>query len=459
MRKGADLVADHVGPKQPTLPRWLAADERKADAAYAKRADRDMGTDDIPVDRYISRAFHDLEMKHMWSRAWQMACHETDIPDRGNYITYEIGSQSWILVRQKDGGVRAFANACLHRGMQLVDGQGSAPVLTCPFHGWSWNIDGTNRAVTQRWDFPQLEGRNLCLPEAKIGRWGGFVFINPDQEAESFADHIGELPDHFRSAPLEHRRVAVHVARVMPANWKVAMEAFLESYHVSPTHPQSVAVSEYAETQYDIYGDNLSRLATISIAPVSDAMKALSDQEFADLGAKTTGREPIVLAPGETYRQALANERRTQIGAVLGQSIDHLSDCEMLDAVEYFLFPNFLPWHGYGLPIVYRFRPNGDRHDSSIMEIYLLAPRNLSEPPPKAAEIVWLPEDRPFADYEPLGRLGPIFDQDYVNIAGMWKGLHATRQPGLWAAHYQESRIRHYHRRIDDFIALDGTAV
>lgn len=449
-------MADRGSAREPTLSRWLDADHRKAGEAYAKRTRFDMGTADLPVERYVSRAFHDLEIEHMWSRVWQMACHDSDIPEAGNYITYEIGARSWIIVRQKDGSVRAFANACLHRGMQLADGQGSAPVLTCPFHGWSWNLDGSNRAVTQRWDFPQLEGRDLCLPQAKVANWAGFVFINPDADAEPFADFIGELPDHFRSAPLEHRRIAVHVARVMPANWKVAMEAFLESYHVSPTHPQSVAVSEYAETQYDIYGDNLSRLATISIAPVSDAMKALSEQEFADLGARTTGREPIQLKPGETYRQALAAERRSQIGAVLGQSLDHMSDCEMLDAVEYLLFPNFLPWHGYGLPIVYRFRPNGDRHDSSIMEIYLMAPRALSEPVPRAPEIVWLPEDRPFAEHEPLGRLGPIFDQDYANIAGVWKGLHSTRQAGLWPSHYQESRIRHYHRRIDDFIKQDG---
>lgn len=438
--------------KEPTIGGWLAQDSRKASDIYARRTQFDFGTDDLPVERYISREFHELEIEHMWSRVWQMACHETDIPNVGDYITYEIGTRSFVIVRSGVDEIKAYPNACLHRGMQLVDDKGHTAAFACRFHGWTWNLDGSLRRITEGWDFPQTKGKTMCLPDVKVGRWGGFVFINPYKDAGPFEDFIGELPDHFKSAPLEDRRIAVHVARIMPANWKVAMEAFLESYHVSPTHPQSVTVSEYAETQYDVYGDNLSRLATISVAPATSTTRALSPQEFADYVAKGTGREPIELSEGETYRQALAQQRRDMVTQVQGKSVDHLSDVEMLDAVEYFLFPNFLPWHGFGLPIVYRFRPNGDRHDSSIMEIYLLAPRNLSEPAPEAAQIEWLPEDRPFAEHKGLDRLGPIFDQDYENIVGIWKGLHSTYASGVVLGRYQEARIRHYHKRIDDFI-------
>lgn len=439
--------------KEPTFTKWLEGDSRTANEAYARKTEFNLGTDDVPVARYTTREFHDLEMECVWPHAWQMACHESNIPETGNFITYEIGSKSWVIVRQKDGGIRAFANACLHRGMQLAEGQGRLAAFVCPFHGWSWNIDGSNRLVTERWDFPQLEGRDTCLPQAKVATWGGFVFINPDQKAEPFEDYIGELPDHFASDPLENRRVAAHVARVTPANWKVALEAFIESYHVSPTHPQAVPVSEYAETQYDVYGENLSRLATISIAPVGPALKQMSEQEFADFGSKSTGREPVQLAEGQTYRQALADERRKMVASVTGQSVDHLTDCEMLDAVEYFLFPNFMPWHGYGLQIAYRFRPNGDDHESCIMEIFMLLPRDLSKPCPPAPEAVWVPEDGTFADVEELGRVGAIFDQDWVNIIGISKGLRSTAKAGLWMSNYQEARIRHYHKRIDDFIA------
>ncbi|MFU2325056.1 aromatic ring-hydroxylating oxygenase subunit alpha [Pseudomonas sp. NFX98] len=442
--------------KEPSISKWLARDRRIASDAFSRRSDGDFGTADLPIERYTSASFHAREMGAMWSKVWQMACHTSDIPEVGDYITYEIGSRSVVVVHVADGVLKAYPNACLHRGMQLVDGQGRSPAFTCRFHGWSWNLDGSIRRIPERWDFPQTEQRKMCLKSIGLAIWGGFVFINFDPDAQPFDEFIGELPEHFRSAPLEDRRIAVHVARVMPANWKVAMEAFLESYHVSPTHPQSVTVSEYAETQYDVYGDNLSRLATVSVAPATPAMRQMTPQDFADYVSKGTGREPIKLREGETYRSSLAEQRRGEVEKILGKSVDHLTDVEMLDAIEYFLFPNFLPWYGFGLPIVYRFRPNGDRHDSSIMEIYLLAPRDLSIPTPAAAKIEWLPDDRPFAEHPGLGRLGPIFDQDYENIVGVWKGLHSTVEKGLILGKYQESRIRHYHSRIDDFINAEG---
>jgi len=445
-------MADTETVKQPTILEWLKQDTRKAPEAYARRADRDFGTDDLPVERYISREFHERELKLMWSRVWQMACHESEIPEVGDHTTYEIGQRSFIIVRAGENDIRAYPNACLHRGMQLVDGRGKGGAFACRFHGWTWNLDGSLRRITEGWDFPQVKERDMNLPAVKVGRWGGFVFINPDPDAQPFEQYIGELPQHFTSAPLENRRIAAHFERVVPANWKVAMEAFLESYHVSPTHPQAVPVSEYAETQYDIYGDNVSRLATVSIAPASGITKGMSAQEFADYGAKTTGREPVQLKEGQTYRQALAEQRRQEVAKAQGQPVDHLTDVEMLDAVEYFLFPNFLPWHGFGLPIVYRFRPNGDRHDSSLLEVYLLAPRVLSQPTPPAPPTVRIADEAKFAD-SPMGRLGAIFDQDYVNIVNVWKGLHSTVKKGVTLGRYQESRIRHYHQRIDDFLA------
>lgn len=445
-------MADTDTVKQPTILAWLKQDTRTAPQAYARRSDQDFGTEDLPIARYISREFHEREMAMLWPRAWQMVCHESEIPEVGDHTTYEIGNRSFIVVRAAADDIRAYPNACLHRGMQLVDGRGNAPAFACRFHGWTWNLDGSLRRITEPWDFPQTQCRHLDLPQAKVGRWGGFVFINPDPEAEPFESYIGELPQHFTSAPLENRRIAAHFERVVPANWKVAMEAFLESYHVQPTHPQAVPVSEYAETQYDIYGENVSRLATVSIAPASGVTRNMSAQEFADYATKMTGREPVQLQDGQTYRQALADQRRQEVGKAHGQSVEHLTDVEMLDAVEYFLFPNFLPWHGFGLPIVYRFRPNGDRHDTSIMEIYMLAPRELAKPMPPAPQKIVIPDDAKFAD-SPMGRLGAIFDQDYVNIQNVWKGLHSTMSKGLVLSRYQESRIRHYHKRIDDFLA------
>lgn len=442
-------------PRQPTPPIWLRNDSRTPNDAFARSSPPDLGTDDIAVDRYVMRAFHDREMAGMWSRVWQMACHLSEIPEIGNYITYEIGKRSFIVIRTGSNEVKAFVNACLHRGMKLAGGRGQVAALTCGFHGWTWGLDGKLRRMTESWDFPQCVGKDLSLPEALTATWGGFVFINPDRGAEPFDTYIGELPEQFSAAPLENRKVAVHAARVIPANWKIAMDAFIEAYHVSPTHPESAQVAEYAQSEYNVYpgSPNISRLYTVSVAPVTDWAKDLPPQAFADFASKLTGREPIPVPAGQTYRNALAQHRREAVSAAQGESVDHLTDSEMLDAIEYYLFPNFMPWYGFGVPIAYRFRPNGDRHDSCVMEIYLFAPRKLSDPIPPAPATLWIGENEPFSAHACLGRLGPIFDQDYPNIVEVHKGLEATEAKGIVLGRYQESRIRHYHRRIDDYLA------
>lgn len=440
--------------KSPTIGGWLESDNRAVPDIFSRASTAAQTCDDLPVERYLSRAFHERETSRMWSRAWQMACHQDEIPEVGDYVVYDIGAVSHLIVRASATEIRALRNVCLHRGMLLRDEDGHANAFTCPFHGWSWNLDGTMRRLPEKWDFPHIDMAANCLPQAKVARWGGFIFINMDAGAEPFETYIGSLSEHFARAPLENRRVAGHFARVLPANWKVAMEAFMESYHVSPTHPEVVPISQYAETQYDIYPDepNISRMLTVSVAQATPMVQALSDQEFADYVTKMTGREPVDVPEGATFRAALAEQRRGQIGQAQGAEVSHLTDVEMLDAVEYYLFPNFLPWNGFGLPIAYRFRPNGDRHDSSIMEVYLLAARNLAEKAPRAVPIEWVGEGQGFSDVPGLGRLGPIFDQDYVNIERVQKGLRATAKPGVTLAQYQESRIRHYHNRIDDFI-------
>ena len=447
-----------VPEKQPVPMDWLALESRTAPLPFASRSDPETGLADVPAARYASRDYHLKECANLWTRVWQMACHASEIPEVGSYVTYDIARQSWIVMRVAPNEIRAYANACRHRGMALTEGRGRKAALTCPFHGWTWNLDGGLNRISEAWDFPQCKNAGMDLPQAQVAEWGGFVFINPDLEAAPFAEHIGNLTAHFAADPLEERKVAFHVARVVPVNWKVAQEAFMESYHVSPTHPQSVPVSGYAESQIDIWPDlpNSDRLWTVSVAPLSDGMKALPPQDFADWAAEKTWREPIALKPGEIYRNALANQRRAEVSQAKGKSVDHLTDAELLDAIQYAIYPNFLPWYGYGVPIAYRFRPNGDNHDSSIMEVYVLSPRKVADPCPPAPEMAWVPPDEPFTMYPELGRFGPILDQDVANFPRLQKGLEMGLASGqlttVKLSAYQEARIRHFHQLLEKWV-------
>ena len=108
----------------------------------------------------------------------------------------------------------------------------------CPFHGMTWNIDGSLREMPCAWDFPDVDAASFRLPEAQVGTWGGFVFVNLDPAAAPLGEYLQDLPAHFDAWPLEDRYLAAHAVQVLPCNWKVALEAFIEAYHTMAVHPQ-----------------------------------------------------------------------------------------------------------------------------------------------------------------------------------------------------------------------------
>ena len=126
-----------------------------------------------------------------------------------------------------------------------------------------------------------------------------------------------------------------------------------------------------------------------------------------------------------------------------------MSDAEMMDSIDYTVFPNLHPWGAFNR-ILYRFRPNGDDHRSSIMECIFLAPHGDEKPEP--APIHWLEEDEPFTNATELGMLGKVFDQDVFNMAKVQRGLETARKPGITLSNYQESKIRWLHQRLTDWV-------
>ncbi len=215
-----------------------------------------LGNATLAPDRYTSQEFHDLEMKHMWTKVWQMACREEEIPKAGDYVVYDIGDFSVIVVRSKDQTIDAFLNACRHRGTQLRESgtRGNMSRIRYPFHGWTWDLDGELQSIPCRWDFPEVTDEGYKLSSVKVATWGGFVFINLDPDADSLENYLGVLPSHFERWPLENRFLTANVQRQLNCNWKVALEAFLEAYHVVQTHPQALPFTGDSNTKYDIWG-------------------------------------------------------------------------------------------------------------------------------------------------------------------------------------------------------------
>lgn len=448
-----------AGPRSPTMQEVLSTDSRPVPPVLLEQSAVFLGDEDIDVTRYFSRAFHDLEMEHVWKRVWQMACRERDIPEPGDHILYDIGKEQLIVVRTQDGGIRAFPNACLHRGTQLRTCAGKVDRFRCPFHGFTWSLEGELIARPAAWDFPHATKDSFRMPEIRVETWGGFVFICLSDETESLESYLEILPAHFARWPLEDRIKAAHVAKIIPCNWKVAMEAFLEGYHIPATHPQTMSYSGDSNAQYDVWPGVRHVNRVLAWFGASNPASAGPGGEQKMLEAMM--REmPVTGTPGElqleegqTAREALAERFRTVLSRSSGMDLSEASDAEMLDSLQYYLFPNFVPWSGLGAPLMYRWRPNGDDPETCLFEVMYLFVRAPDAPPAKDAPLRMLGEDQTFAHAPELGGLGPLLDQDLDNLQRIQKGLHALHKPGVTLANYQEVRIRHVHQTLDAYIA------
>ena len=405
----------------------------------------------VPVRRYTTREYHDLEMQKLWPKVWQMACRAEEIPNVGDYYVYEIGTYS-ILVVNTAQGIKAHHNVCRHRGRKLCEhpGRGHAPSFICPFHGFSWNIDGSLRGVTSEWDFPHIDKENFDLSPVQVGHWGGWVFINMDENAEPFETFYGDLARHFDVWRPEERYIEAHVAKVMPCNWKLAQEAFMEAFHVITTHPQILAGIGDENTQYDAWG-NFSRAITPNGTPSPHLRWQPDEQEMFESVIMRKLDDPAAPAvpEGMRARTMMAAGAREGLREVVPESVP-ISDADVSDSIYYTLFPNFHPWGGYNR-IVYRFRPWKNHHDKSLMECYYLTPFKAGERP-KPAPMHLLSEEDDWTQAPELGLLAKVFQQDSFNLPHVQTGLEAAPYDEVVLARYQETKLRHFHHLLREWI-------
>ncbi len=431
----------------------LDTDTHEVPEVLRLESPRYLGDADVSIDRYISRAWHEREKERLWKRVWQFACREEHIPTVGDFAVYEIAGQSYFVMRAAPDTIKAFPNACLHRGRQLKQYDGRCAEIRCPFHGFAWNLDGSLKQVPADWDFPHVEAAKFGLPELRVGTWAGFVFVNPDPNASPLEDFLGGVAEQFERWDLGRRYVQAHVSKVIRANWKIAQEAFCEAFHVNATHPQILPYIGDTNSQVDVW-DTFARVITPAATP-SPLLGEEPDEETIlryALDVRVDEEEFLTIAPGQTARQVMADATRGRWRPVVGGLVDQWSDAEMVDNLDYTIFPNFHPWGAFNR-IVYRFRPNGDDHRSSIMECLFLAPFNGERPPP--APIHRLGADEPWTEAPELGVLGKVFDQDTFNMQRVQLGLESTWKPGVTLGNYQESKVRWLHVMLDQWLEED----
>lgn len=197
---------------------------------------------DLPAARYTSAEYFALEQRHIFRKSWLFAAHIDEIPEPGCFMRWDNAGEPLIIVHGMDGVVRAFYNTCRHRGAPVVTSdRGKSPRLMCGYHNWTYKTDGTLVGVPETRDFANLDLSCRSLIAVRCERFGNVIFINLDDHAMSLLEWLGPLANEWAEFGFDRVRLAARHSFELNCNWKVAMEANMEVYHVPFIHPDTVA--------------------------------------------------------------------------------------------------------------------------------------------------------------------------------------------------------------------------
>jgi nitrite reductase/ring-hydroxylating ferredoxin subunit len=420
----------------------------------------------IPKERYVSQEFFDLEMERLWPRVWQMACREEEVRNVGDYLEYIIGDQSILITRSETDTIRAFYNTCPHKGTRLAAGVGNFATgeIRCRFHAWRFELDGTNKEVVDRFDFPEtMTDAEVCLNQIKVGRWGGFVFINMDPDSESLESFLGPLPELLAPYGFDKMRFRSYRSVIIPANWKSALDAFNEGYHVQGTHPQLLRWTDDTNLSYGPLGKHnhmgamgqvkheIRPSPRLGLSPGDYDERELLAVMIDELGGlflkeerqKVLDLKDKPLPEGTTAMDAY-NALRVEMLRAKGIDLGHLSDEQLLMTDDVHFFPNVVGPIYPGSTTLFRTRPNGLDPHSAIKDLWTL-------------EWVGPNEDRPMCERKfypdwAAKDWGLVTNQDYANMAHVQAGMRSRGCTGLRLNPRQEHNVIHMHEVIDDYL-------
>lgn len=427
----------------------------------------------IGVDAYISQTYARAEGDKLWSKVWQQVGRVEEIPKVGDFLTYEILDDSVIIVRSTPDTISAYHNVCSHRGRRLVDtppgaheARGQARQFICGFHGWRYDLDGKNTFAAERQDWPcGLTEESTKLRGVTVDTWGGWIWINMDPGCEPLRDYLepaASLLDHFH---LENMRYRWRKWLVFDCNWKVALEAFMETYHVPYTHPEfmnfgnflgwSRAQGKHSNIGYDAPKGMEENQAKLRIGSGADPRKSTIEmQNFTWENANTNTTRTLVdaaqrlideLPEGTPSDQVLRHwldsaRRDDEARGVIWPTVD--PQVVAASGTAWQIFPNSQIGHALNNMLCYSARPYGDDPNKCIFEaaVYELFPAG-EEP-----ETEW--EFTPPED--PAWRT--VLPQDFVNMAAVQKGMKSQGFSGPKPNPYRERSIVNLHHNLATYM-------
>lgn len=427
----------------------------------------------IGREAYTSRDYLAAEKEKLWRNVWLQAGRIEDIPNPGDFVTYDICDDSVIVMRGDAGELRAFHNVCPHRGRKLIDtpkgqrnARGNKQAIICGFHGWTFDRQGTCTYVEHQDDWAgSLTPERTALGKVAVDTWGGWLWVNLASNAGPLRDYLEPAASMLDPYELENMRCRWRKWVIFECNWKVAMEAFCETYHVNATHPEFAAFAQFRG-----WGRNQGRHSHIGyeapkgmeedagkmrVGTGEDARISTAEmQNYTWESANTNTTQTLVdvanrlkdelpegtpAAEVSAYWIKTAREEDAARG-VIWPSVDPQHTLEA--GTSWQIFPNFQIGHGVQNMLCYQARPYGDNPDMCIFEgaVYQLYPEG--EAPATEWEYTE-PQDWP-----------PVLQQDFNNMAAVQLGMKNAGWRGAQPNPYMERTIASLHWNLSRYVGM-----
>jgi len=424
----------------------------------------------IPVEAYVSEDYARAERDRLWRKVWLQAGRVEDLPEVGSYLTYDILDDSVLIVRtapgDAPGALKAFHNVCTHRGRKLVDtpkgqrnARGTRKNFLCGFHAWTFELDGECSYIQQKEEW----GGVLCdevtrLGQVKLDTWGGFLWINLDPNAEPLLDYLYPAAQALDPFELQNMRPRWRNWTIFDCNWKVALEAFNETYHVPGTHPEFTAFGDFtgwgrqqgkhSHIGYDARTGVDEDKAKLRLGIGDPRISTAEMQKYTWEGVNTNTTKTLVdvaqtlpdvlpegTPPAEVSKYWLETARKIdEDRGVFWPKID--SEIVGKSGTSWQIFPNQQIGHAVNNMLCYQARPCGYDPDKCYFEVavYELYPKG-EEP---ATE--WT--------YADPGAFPHVLLQDFSNMAAVQQGMKNVGYRGNIPNPKNEGAVVSLHRNL-----------
>jgi phenylpropionate dioxygenase-like ring-hydroxylating dioxygenase large terminal subunit len=422
--------------------------------------------DPITPERYHSPDWMQNEWDHLWTRIWHIAGREQQLNEAGDYITHDFMRESVIIVKQPDGSLKGFYNACGHRAQRLVSGDGSQEGFTCPYHGWRWGLDGTLEDLPDRDDYPQGDpvGR-LKLVEVRVATWGGLIWYTMDNEAPELLKYLEPWPEIYKNLPLEKTVRGRWIRVALNCNWKFWSDNFNESYHTRTAHPQVAPIidQDHFTSRYEMYPMGHARIIQMGRPSLRDRVPDGEHHPFDDY-LREWGLDPDSYPDYESKAMQgwldIKAAKRKQWKDKGRLHYEHLTDEELTESPFATIFPNIAFNANADSFSLFRWEPHPTDPEKCFFDMW-----TMTYPVAGMDEMVIRTAQEPvkieeaeydFREYDNGNGVADLYDtvvyQDWQLNAGQITGWHSRgyQEPYLAA---QETRVRRFHEVLHDYLA------